>query len=273
MLLPAASDPEAVGSAFQQHFPDGGWRASDRSDAGSGTRRFVDRLGQMLLLVALSALAIGGLGMASAAAAFAASRRPSIAILKLVGAPRATINSMLLIELGLIAGLAIVAGLAVGAAAPSLVAGFAGPLLPVPPDPSPQWLALGRGRPVRSADDFRRELAGDRRRGRTRPAQLLRGDVGEASPLSARHYLWPALALAAVAGLAIAGAERPGVRRHRHRRHRRAVRPVRSARARAPPGSARTASISAARSPGWASPRSTGPAPRPGGWRSRSGSA
>ena len=56
VLLNGGRDPEAVGRAFQRQFPDGGWRASDRNDAGSGTRRFVDRLGQMLLLVALSAL-------------------------------------------------------------------------------------------------------------------------------------------------------------------------------------------------------------------------
>nr|MDQ3074991.1 FtsX-like permease family protein [Pseudomonadota bacterium] len=143
VVLPRDADPQAVGAAFQQKFPAGGWRATDRTEAGSGTRRFVDRLGQLLLMVALSALAIGGLGMSSAAAAFAASRRQSIAILKLVGAPRRTIHTMLLVELGLIAGLAILAGLAVGAFAPMLVATLAGPLLPVAPDPRPQWLALG----------------------------------------------------------------------------------------------------------------------------------
>ena len=90
---PHGADPQAVGNAFQKRFPDGGWRATDRNDAGSGTRRFIDRLGQLLLMVALSALAIGGLGMSSAAAAFAASRRQSIAILKLVGAPRRTIHA------------------------------------------------------------------------------------------------------------------------------------------------------------------------------------
>jgi predicted lysophospholipase L1 biosynthesis ABC-type transport system permease subunit len=60
--------------------------ATSREEAGAGTRRFIDRLGQMLLLVALSALAIGDLGMSAAAPA--ASRRPSIAVLKLVGASR-----------------------------------------------------------------------------------------------------------------------------------------------------------------------------------------
>jgi len=205
IVLPRTADPQAVGKAFQKRFPDGGWRASDRNDAGSGTRRFIDRLGQLLLMVALSALAIGGLGMSSAAAAFAASRRQSIAILKLVGAPRRTIHMMLLIELGLMAGLAILAGLAVGASAPALVAGLAGPLLPVAPDPSPQWRALGEAALFGVLISFAaswRAIAGA---SDTRPAQLLRGAVGGAR-ISPRLFIAPALALAAAAALAILGA-------------------------------------------------------------------
>jgi len=209
LVLADGADPEATGKSFQKRFPEGGWRASDRGDAGGGTRRFVDRLGQMLLLVALSALAIGGLGMSSAAAAFAASRRPSIAILKLVGTPRSTVNAMLGIEIGLIAALAIGAGLAIGAFAPALVAGIAAPFLPVAPDPSPQWLALGKaalfGLLVSFAASWRMiSNAGD-----TRPARLLRGDVADAEPLRWRSFIGPAIALALAAALAVFTASDP----------------------------------------------------------------
>ena len=209
LVLADGADPEATGKSFQKRFPEGGWRASDRGDAGGGTRRFVDRLGQMLLLVALSALAIGGLGMSSAAAAFAASRRPSIAILKLVGTPRSTVNAMLGIEIGLIAALAIGAGLAIGAFAPALVAGIAAPFLPVAPDPSPQWLALGKaalfGLLVSFAASWRMiSNAGD-----TRPARLLRGDVADAEPMRWRSFIGPAIALALAAALAVFTASDP----------------------------------------------------------------
>ncbi len=208
LLLPPGTDPQAVGKDFQKRFPDGGWRAADRNDAGSGTRRFVDRLGQLLLMVALSALAIGGLGMSSAAAAFAASRRQSIAILKLVGAPRRTIHAMLLIELGLIAGLALLVGLSVGAAAPFMVAKLAGTLLPVGPDPAPQWAALGQaalfGLLISFAASWR-AIAGA---SDTRPAQLLRGAVDGTRP-SRRHLVGPLVALAAAAGLTIFSASDP----------------------------------------------------------------
>lgn len=209
LVLADGADPEAAGKAFQQRFADGGWRANDRGDAGGGTRRFVDRLGQMLLLVALSALAIGGLGMSSAAAAFAASRRPGIAILKLVGAPRSSINAMLAIEIGIVAGLAIIAGLAVGALAPGLVAKLTADMLPVAPDPSPQWLALGEaavfGLLITFAASWRMiASAGD-----TRPARLLRGDVADGEPLRWTSFLAPGAALLLAAGLAIGTASDP----------------------------------------------------------------
>ena len=203
LLLPADADPEAAGKAFQRRFPEGGWRASDRGDAGGGTRRFVDRLGQMLLLVALSALAIGGLGMSSAAAAFAASRRPNIAILKLIGTPRSTINAMLAVEIGLIAALAIIAGLAVGALAPALVAGIAAPFLPVAPDPSPQWLALGEAALFGLLITFAASWRMIANAGETRPARLLRGDVADAEPMRWKSFIVPTMALGLAAALAI----------------------------------------------------------------------
>ncbi|HXG98845.1 MAG TPA: FtsX-like permease family protein [Sphingomicrobium sp.] len=210
ILLPAGQDPNAAGLGFQRRFAEGGWRATDRSEGGSGTRRFVDRLGQMLLLVALAALAIGGLGMASAAAAFAASRRQSIAILKLVGAPRATINAMLLVELGLVAGLAILAGLAVGAATPALVASISAPLLAVAPDPNPQWGALGEAALFGVLITFAASWGAIASASETRPAQLLRGDVGGSAPLALRQRIWPLLALGAAAALTIASATNHG---------------------------------------------------------------
>jgi putative ABC transport system permease protein len=209
LILPESADPEAAGKSFQQRFPEGGWRASDRGDAGGGTRRFVDRLGQMLLLVALSALAIGGLGMSSAAAAFAASRRQSIAILKLIGTPRRTVNAMLGTEIGLIAALAILAGLAAGAFAPALVAGIAAPFLPVAPDPSPQWLALGEAALFGLLISFAASWRMIANAGETRPARLLRGDVADAEPMHWRSFIVPTIALGLAAALAIFTASDP----------------------------------------------------------------
>ena len=209
ILLPANVDPEEAGKAFQRQFRDGGWRATGRDEAGAGTRRFIDRLGQLLLLVALSALAIGGLGMSSAAAAFAASRRPTIAILKLVGATRRTVSLLLLTEIGLIASLAILAGLAVGAMAPAAVGTLTQSLLPVAPDTAPQWAALAKaglfGLLISFAASWRMIAdAVD-----TRPARLLRGDVGNGGGARWPTMIPPLLALAIAAAIAVAGASDP----------------------------------------------------------------
>lgn len=209
LLLPAGADPRATAKAFRLRFADGGWNAIDRSEAGGGTRRFVERVGEMLLLIALAALAAGGVGIASAAAAFAASRRPTIAVLKMLGAGRRTIGFMLTIEMALIVLAALAIGLGIGAVVPGLAGSVAGPALPVPPDPAPQWAALGEAAafgllvtlaaswgPVAAAVD-------------TRPSELLRGDVADANGAK-RRWLAPALALAAAAGMAVARASNPG---------------------------------------------------------------
>ena len=212
LLLPATSDPQAVGKAFQLRFPEGGWSVTDRADAGEGTRRFVERVAEMLLLVALSALAIGGLGIASAASAFAASRRVTVATLKLLGARRRELASMLVIEVALIAALAILAGLAVGAVAPALAATAIGNRLPIAPDPHPQWLALAQAATfgllvtIGAAWGPLAEAVG------TRPACLLRGDVDEdATRRGWRGLVVPIVALIGAAALAVACAQDPRV--------------------------------------------------------------
>ncbi|WP_309612174.1 FtsX-like permease family protein [Sphingomonas sp.] len=209
ILLPASTDPQAAGKAFQARFPDGGWSATDRNDAGQGTRRFIDRVAELLLLVVLAALAIGGLGIASAAAAFAESRRTTVATLKLLGAPRATLAAMLALEVAAVALIAVLAGLALGALVPALVGQLAGASLPITLDPAPQWRALGRaalfGTLVTLAAAWGPLAAAIG----TRPATLLRGDVGGEG--ARRVWLVPLVALLAAAALAIASATDPKV--------------------------------------------------------------
>jgi putative ABC transport system permease protein len=208
ILLPPGADPRAVARSFRARFPDGGWNAVDRSEAGGGTRRFVDRVGQMLLLIALAALAVGGVGIASAAQAFAASRRPAIAVLKLLGAGRRTLGAMLAIELGLIALVALAIGLTIGAAVPAIAGGLAGPALPVAPDPAPQWAALGQSAAFGLLVTLAASWGPVASAVATRPAQLLRGDLADGQG-ERRRWLVPALALAAAAALAITRATDP----------------------------------------------------------------
>ena len=208
LTLNDPADPEAAGKAFQSSFPNGGWNATDRSEAGGGTRRFVERVGEMLLLIALAALAAGGVGIASAAQAFAASRRPAIAVLKLLGASRRVIAGILGIEMALIVAAALAIGLGIGALVPGLVGGLAGPALPVPPDPAPQWPALAASAAFGLLVTLAASWSSLASAVETRPAQLLRGDF-EDRPSEKRRWLVPALTLAAAAALAIVRSANP----------------------------------------------------------------
>jgi len=203
ILMVPTVDPRAAGKAFQRRFANGGWRASDRGDAAGGSRRFADRVGQMLLLIALSALAIGGLGISSAAAAFAESRRPVIAILKLLGARRRTVAAMLSIEVAAIALIAIGIGLSIGAAAPALVADVAAGFLPLAPDRSVQPLALAEAGLFGLLVTIAASWGPVARSVEERPAQVLRGDVANGSEQS-RRLIVPLLATFAAVALAIA---------------------------------------------------------------------
>ena len=143
MIIEDGRIPEEVGNAFQERFEEAGWRATARGEAAGGVQRFVARTGDMLLLIALAALGIGTLGIASAARAFASSRRATVARLKLVGAQRRTLAGMLGFELAAVALAALIPGLAVGMLAPGIVTSTFGDQLPILPDPGPHWSALG----------------------------------------------------------------------------------------------------------------------------------
>jgi putative ABC transport system permease protein len=70
--------------------------------------------------------------VAGAVSAYLATREPSIAVLKALGADGALIRNTYLIQIGLLAGLGVVIGLVVGAIAPLILGQIAGSALPIP---------------------------------------------------------------------------------------------------------------------------------------------
>lgn len=143
VALPAAADPKAVGERFTRAFPDGGWSVKTRDRATPGTERFVERMGQFLMLVALSALAIAGIGVGNGVASYLAQRRGSIAALKVLGATGGIVARVYLLQVGVVALAGIAIGLLIGAAAVPLIVALAGDVLPVAPKFAIEWGALG----------------------------------------------------------------------------------------------------------------------------------
>jgi putative ABC transport system permease protein len=112
--------------------PDAGWRVRDTSQAGGGFQRFVDRLTVFLVLVGLTSLLVGGIGVANAVKAYMDGRTRTIAALKCLGAPSSLIFRVYLIQTGLVAALGILVGLVIGGGLPPLILAVLGDRIPVP---------------------------------------------------------------------------------------------------------------------------------------------
>ncbi|MDS7598104.1 ABC transporter permease [Agrobacterium tumefaciens] len=113
-------------------FPDAGWsiRTSDR--AAPALTENVNRFSQFLTLVGLTALIVGGVGVANAVRAFLDSKRTTIASLKCLGAPASVVTMTYLFQITFIATVGILVGLASGAIAPLIAMRFMEGVLPVP---------------------------------------------------------------------------------------------------------------------------------------------
>lgn len=110
----------------------GGVQLRDRRDAAGGLRQVIAQVEFFLGFIGLASLLAGGVGVSTAVTAYLETRRPSIAILKALGAPGAQVRNIYLIQIAALAGLGVAIGLAVGAASPFLLGALAGRSLPIP---------------------------------------------------------------------------------------------------------------------------------------------
>jgi putative ABC transport system permease protein len=130
LVLPPGAQAKDVIRRADQAFPDAGWQARDSSRAAPNVQDFVTRASMFLVLVGLTSLLVGGVGIGNAAAAYLSGKAQVIATLKALGAPARLIYAIYLLQLFALALAAIVAGVALGAAVPMLVH-WLGPALPV----------------------------------------------------------------------------------------------------------------------------------------------
>jgi len=124
--------PAGAKAELARRFPDAAWQVRDANDAAPGLERFLDSLTSFLTLVGLTALLVGGIGVANAVKAYLDGRIATIATLKCLGAPARLILTTYLLLVGLLAAIGIALGLLAGAAVVPLVIGLAGDALPLP---------------------------------------------------------------------------------------------------------------------------------------------
>ena len=132
----------AVRSQARELFPEAGWNIRTRTNAAPGLSRNIERFSQFLTLVGLTALVVGGVGVANAVTSFVDLKRPVIATLKCLGASSSLVFRTYMTQILLIAGLGILIGLAIGAAMPFAARWALADLVPVS-GRSLYWRELG----------------------------------------------------------------------------------------------------------------------------------
>ncbi|MGB7243661.1 MAG: FtsX-like permease family protein [Sulfitobacter sp.] len=132
LALPPGADLEALSQEARGKFEDTGLRWKDARNGAPGVTRFVERLGAFLVLVGLSGLAVGGVGVSAAVRAYLAGKTSVIATLRTLGADRATIFQTYFLQIGALSVLGIAIGLVLGGLAPVVLAPLIEARLPIP---------------------------------------------------------------------------------------------------------------------------------------------
>ena len=147
--LPPGTDAEQVADDLRAAFPDQGWSIRLAGEAAPGAERFVDQLSLFLTLVGLTALLVGGIGVANGVRAWTEARARSIAVLRCLGASSGLVLGVVLIQVLVLCAVGIVMGVIVGAALPAGAVVLYGDALPVPAEvgiyPRPLLLAAAYG--------------------------------------------------------------------------------------------------------------------------------
>ncbi len=180
--LPPGTDLARLEAAARRAFEGSGMRWTDARNGAPGVAEFVDRLGAFLILVGLSGLAVGGVGVSAAVRAYLSGKTEVIATLRALGASRRVIFLTYFLQIGTLTLLGILIGLSLGALVPLLLSPVIEARLPIPASfalyPAPLAEAalyglltalaftlwpLARSEEVRAATLFRDAWAGGRR--------------------------------------------------------------------------------------------------------------
>ena len=111
--------------------PEAGFTVADRRDPSPQVSRTLDRLRQFLTFIGLTALLVGGVGIANAVATFIDKRRKVIATMKSIGATSGMVLGIFLTQVLAVATMGVVIGLLLGTLAPVVLDALFGNLLPI----------------------------------------------------------------------------------------------------------------------------------------------
>ncbi|HBS49841.1 MAG TPA: drug:proton antiporter, partial [Rhodobacteraceae bacterium] len=187
--LPEGADLAQVAGDAAERFDTAGMRWTDARNGAPGIAEFVDRLGAFLILVGLSGLAVGGVGVAAAVRAYLSEKTAVIATLRTLGADRGTIFLTYFLQIGALSLLGIGIGLVLGGLAPWALSPLIAPRLPVPAEFGIYPAPLGEAAIYGLLTAFVFTLWPLARAGEVRAAALFRDALGSARLLPPLRYL------------------------------------------------------------------------------------
>jgi putative ABC transport system permease protein len=196
--FPPGADLAALQQAAQDALPDSGLRWTDARNGAPGVAEFVQRLGAFLVLVGLSGLAVGGVGISAALRAYLAGKTQTIATLRTLGAAQGTVFMVYFLQVGVLALLGIALGLILGVGAPIALAPILEARLPVPAVFAPYTGPMAEAALYSLLTVLIFTLWPLARAREVRAAALYRDALGQARRLPALQYLVITAALIAV---------------------------------------------------------------------------
>lgn len=123
---------KAIREQAANEFPQAGWSIRTRSNAAPALSSNIERFSQFLTLVGLTALVVGGVGVANAVRAYLDGKRGVIATFKSLGASGGFVFAVYLVQILMIAALGITLGLVLGALMPFAASAALQSVIPVP---------------------------------------------------------------------------------------------------------------------------------------------
>ena len=130
--LPDGTDLDALRAEAEAKFTSSGMRWRDSRNGAPGVSEFVDRLASFLILVALSGLAVGGIGVSAAVRAYMVRKTSVIATLRSIGARQSVIFWTYFLQIMVLSIAGIGLGMALGAGVPWALSPMIEAALPFP---------------------------------------------------------------------------------------------------------------------------------------------
>jgi len=145
LAIPEGKDAQALAERFRPVFAAERVNLRTVEDDQRRLNNALSRLGNYLGLVALTALLLGGLGVASAVHVFIKRRMESVAVLRCLGAGAGTLLAVYLVQAAAVGLLGSLVGAGLGMALQTVLPRVLGDLLPVDVAWSPSWPSVLAG--------------------------------------------------------------------------------------------------------------------------------